>query len=266
MIVVVAGVSGSGKSVIGRALAARLGCAFEEGDDLHPAANIAKMAAGIPLDDADRRPWLDAVAAWIERLADPGENGVVSCSALKRAYRDRLRGAAKSLVFVMLDPPVASLRARLATRAGHFMPPDLLDSQLATLERPAAEEDVLLLDGDTSIEAACTAILVWLSERAARSGGMRETIDDLRRQMEAAAHALDFEEAKRLRDRIGLMRGGADSEDVRNIDTSDLARQQPGSMGLGTSQQRITPPPDWTPPSKPDPMTRGRSRPRGRRS
>ena len=89
---------------------------------------------------------------------------------------------------------------------------------------------------------------------------MTDEMDELRRRMEAAAEALDFEEAKRLRDRLNLMRGGAEAESVRDVDTSGLTRQQPGRMGLGTSQQRVAPPPGWTPPPRPDPMTRGRSR------
>jgi hypothetical protein len=94
---------------------------------------------------------------------------------------------------------------------------------------------------------------------------MTDEIDEVRRRMEAAAEALDFEEARRLRDRLNLLRGGASVEAVNDIDTAGLTRQQPGRMGLGTSQQRVTPPPGWQPPAKPDPMTRGRSRPRGRR-
>ena len=135
------GVSGSGKTTAGEALAAALGVPFEDGDALHPAANVAKMAAGIPLDDADRAPWLDAIGAVL--AAGPV---VVACSALKRAYRDRLRVAAPDLELVYLEVDRATLLDRMTHRT-HFMPPTLLDSQLATLEPPAAEEHALVMDG-----------------------------------------------------------------------------------------------------------------------
>jgi carbohydrate kinase (thermoresistant glucokinase family) len=135
------GVSGSGKSTVGAELAARLGVPFVDGDALHPVANVAKMAAGIPLDDADRWPWLDAVGA---RLAE--SRVVVACSALRRSYRDRLRAAAPDVRFVLLDGSRELLAARTGARLDHFMPPALLDSQLATLERPAPDEHVLVYD------------------------------------------------------------------------------------------------------------------------
>jgi gluconokinase len=135
------GVSGSGKSTVGAELAARLGVPFVDGDALHPVANVAKMAAGIPLDDADRWPWLDAVGT---RLAESPV--VVACSALRRSYRDRLRAAAPDVRFVLLDGSRELLAARTGARLDHFMPPALLDSQLATLERPAPDEHVLVYD------------------------------------------------------------------------------------------------------------------------
>lgn len=134
------GVSGTGKSTIGRRLAETLGLPFVEGDDLHPAANLAKMAAGIPLTDADRAPWLDRIAAVLDRPV------VVTCSALKHSYRDRLRVAAPDLVLVYLHGTPELLAARMAQRDGHFMPPSLLESQLATLEEPAADEDAIPAD------------------------------------------------------------------------------------------------------------------------
>jgi gluconokinase len=146
-VIVVMGVSGSGKSTVGGLLAERLGVPYAEADDFHPAANIAKMSAGRPLDDADRAPWLDAIAGWIAGRGDRG--GVVSCSALRRRYRDRLRAAAPGLIFVHLDGPPELIASRLAARMRHFMPAGLLDSQLEALEPLAADESgaVIPIDG-----------------------------------------------------------------------------------------------------------------------
>lgn len=142
--VVVIGVAGAGKSTIARAVADRVGAAFVEADDLHPAENVAKMAGGAPLDDADRWPWLDRVADAIRESPGPV---VVACSALRRAYRDRLRErAGRPLAFVHLDGSAELLRSRIAGRSGHFMPAALLDSQLATLEPLAADEPGVTLD------------------------------------------------------------------------------------------------------------------------
>ncbi len=142
---VIMGVSGCGKSTVGERLAQRLGVPFLEGDALHPPHNVALMAAGTPLTDADRADWLDAIAG---RLSDllPDEGMVVSCSALKRMYRDRLRVAASDLQFVHLHGDPALLATRLAQRQGHYMPPALLISQLETLEIPSADESALSLD------------------------------------------------------------------------------------------------------------------------
>jgi carbohydrate kinase (thermoresistant glucokinase family) len=139
--VVVMGVSGSGKTTVGRAIAERLGREFVEGDRLHPEANVRKMAAGVPLDDADREPWLDAVAAELARGPV-----VVTCSALKRAYRDRLRRVAPDLRIVYLHGSRELLESRVHTRAHEYMPASLLDSQLATLEEPEPDEDALAFD------------------------------------------------------------------------------------------------------------------------
>ncbi len=134
------GVSGSGKSTIASALAERLGMRFADADALHPAANVAKMAAGIPLTDSDRGPWLDAVGATLA----PGDV-VIACSALTRAYRDRLRAVAPDLALVYLRGSRDLLAERMGHRV-HFMPVSLLDSQLATLEEPAADEHPVTVD------------------------------------------------------------------------------------------------------------------------
>ncbi|MER6223976.1 gluconokinase [Streptomyces sp900105755] len=131
-VVVVMGVAGTGKTTIGPLLAARLGVPYAEGDDFHPPANIAKMSAGHPLDDADRWPWLDAIGAWAHGRA--GLGGVVSSSALKRSYRDRLRAAAPGIVFLHLSGDRRLIEDRMSHRQGHFMPTALLDSQFATLQ------------------------------------------------------------------------------------------------------------------------------------
>ncbi len=138
------GVSGSGKSTVGRGLATAAGLPFAEGDDLHSAENVAKMRAGIPLTDADRAPWLAAVAAWIGRHQAAG--GVISCSALRRAYRDRLRDGHPSVRFVCLTAAPDVLAERMAHRPGHYMPPSLLASQLATFEPLEADEPGVTLD------------------------------------------------------------------------------------------------------------------------
>ena len=146
MIVVVMGVCGSGKTTVGRELARAIGAAFIEGDDLHPAANRAKMSSGQPLTDADRWPWLDAIAAEARRMAQGGTDVVVSCSALRRTYRDRLRMAGGGVHFIHLTGTYELLARRMAARTGHFMPPGLLSSQLATLEDPEPDELVATLD------------------------------------------------------------------------------------------------------------------------
>ncbi|MFH8992124.1 gluconokinase [Streptomyces sp. NPDC017940] len=143
-VVVVMGVAGTGKTTVGPLLAARLGVPYAEGDDFHPAANIAKMSAGTPLTDEDRMPWLDAIGEWAHGRA--GLGGVVSSSALKRAYRDRLRTAAPGLVFVHLTGDRALIEDRMSHREGHFMPTKLLDSQFATLQPLGADEAGVAVD------------------------------------------------------------------------------------------------------------------------
>jgi len=144
------GVSGSGKSTVGAALAQRLGVPFVDADSLHPPANIAKMAAGEPLDDEDRHPWLERVGEW---LADHRGGGVVSCSALKRGYRDQLRAHCPQVRFLHLSGSAEVIGRRLAVRAGHFMPAALLRSQLGTLEPLGADEAGVTVDADQDVEA-----------------------------------------------------------------------------------------------------------------
>ncbi|MGW7419243.1 gluconokinase [Streptomyces sp. NPDC054813] len=143
-VVVVMGVAGTGKTTIGPLLAARLGVPYAEGDDFHPPANIAKMSAGHPLEDTDRWPWLDAIGGWAH--GREGLGGVVSSSALKRSYRDRLRAAAPGIVFVHLTGDRRLIEDRMSHRQGHFMPTALLDSQFATLEPLQADEPGVAVD------------------------------------------------------------------------------------------------------------------------
>ncbi|KXF75070.1 gluconokinase [Paramesorhizobium deserti] len=160
MRIIVMGVSGSGKSTVGAALAEKLGLPFLEGDSLHPQSNIEKMSAGIPLIDDDRWPWLDQIGA---RLAQAPDGIVISCSALKKTYRDRLREAAGSpLHFVFLDGSLAVLREHMGHRTGHFMPLAMLDSQLATLEPPTGEPLVLRQDIAEPIDRIVEASMAWL--------------------------------------------------------------------------------------------------------
>jgi gluconokinase len=143
-VLVVMGVSGTGKSTVAGLLAGWLGWDLEEGDDLHPAANVAKMHAGQPLDDDDRWPWLDRIAAWISNHLEDGNPGVITCSALKRSYRDRLR--APGVVFVHISGTREEIYERISKRQDHFMPPSLLDSQLATLEPLGEDESGVVID------------------------------------------------------------------------------------------------------------------------
>jgi gluconokinase len=171
------GVSGSGKSFLAAKLAQATGWTFAEGDDFHSEANKAKMAAAIPLTDADREPWLESLHQLLAGWESSGANGILTCSALKATYRQTLIGGLKTVHFVWLDPSRAVLQQRMAHRPGHYMPPALLDSQIATLERPTDVVDstqaaltgasadsaaVLRLDGSQTPEAAVEIILRWL--------------------------------------------------------------------------------------------------------
>ena len=144
-VVIVMGVSGSGKSTIGALLASRLHWEFEDADWLHPAANIEKMHSGIPLTDEDRRPWLDAVAAWIDQCRDSGSHGVMACSALKRRYRDVLIGDRVDVRLVYLKGSEELIARRIAVRHEHFMPRSLLHSQFEALEEPGPDENPVVV-------------------------------------------------------------------------------------------------------------------------
>src|SRR5262249_34005329 len=160
--VVVMGVSGCGKTTVGAVLAARTGWPFLDADDLHPTANVEKMARGEALTDADRWPWLDLVRSWIAARRRDGESGVIGCSALKRAYRDRLREADPDLRFAFLTGDRALLQERLVRRHGHFFPTRLIDSQFADLEPPAADEQPIIVQIGQSPTDVVDAILAGL--------------------------------------------------------------------------------------------------------
>jgi gluconokinase len=159
-VLVVMGVSGTGKSTVARSLADALGWPMEEGDDLHPEANVDKMEPGIPLTDDDRWPWLDRVGEWIDGQGRKNEPGIVTCSALKRAYRDRLRRP--NVTFVHLSGTRDAIRRRMAAREGHFMPLSLLDSQLETLEPPGPDEQVITVDLGGTPEEEVAVVLAGL--------------------------------------------------------------------------------------------------------
>ncbi len=163
--VIVMGVSGSGKSTLGTMLAAALGCTFLEGDLFHDASAVATMRAGRALTDADRWPWLDRLGSAIAAAVAADGRSVAACSALKRSYRDRLRAiVGPSTRFILLESGEDELLRRLEHRADHYMPPSLLASQLATLERPATSEPALTLDGTRSPEELCREAVHWLAD------------------------------------------------------------------------------------------------------
>jgi gluconokinase len=164
VIAIVMGVSGSGKSYLANKLAEATGWAFAEGDDYHSPSNKAKMAAGIPLTDADRGPWLDTLHEVLANWHRSGQSGILTCSALKETYRAHLTGDLPAARFIWLDPPREVLADRMAHRPGHFMPPALLDSQLATLQPPIGALNTLRLDGSEPIGTAIHRILAWLGD------------------------------------------------------------------------------------------------------
>lgn len=161
--IVVMGVSGSGKSTVAEGLVDRLGWEFAEGDDFHPPANVAKMRSGRPLDDDDRRPWLGVLAGWIGEREQSGRSVVVTCSALKRSYRDLLRNGHPSVWFahVAVDPDL--LRERVAGRTGHYMPISLLESQLAALEPLQDDEPGAAISGEGAPEVVVEELLAVLA-------------------------------------------------------------------------------------------------------
>lgn len=152
MIIVIMGVAGSGKTTIGTRLAAELGWPYAEGDDFHPPGNVAKMAAGTPLTDADREPWLRAIGGWIDDRRAGAGNGVVACSALKHAYREMLAHGRPDVRFILLAGGRDTIAQRLAARPGHFMKAGMLDSQLATFEPPVPDEHVITVSVDGTPE------------------------------------------------------------------------------------------------------------------
>ncbi len=166
LILIVMGVAGAGKTTIAKLLAEALHCPFLEGDDLHPPSNIAKIRRGVPLDDADRLPWLKAIAAAIDAWQSQGSGGVVTCSALKRRYRDILTGQRRGARLVYLHGSKELIGARLAARHGHFMPAARMDSQLAALEGPGPDENPITVDVAGEPDAILRAILDGLRKLA----------------------------------------------------------------------------------------------------
>jgi len=165
VIVVVMGVSGSGKTTVSALLAAALGCQFQEGDDLHPAENVEKMHGGTPLTDADRMPWLYRIAKEIDSWRAQGESGVLTCSALKRSYRDIIVGGRPDVTLVYLKGSYDIIRRRMAARREHFMPVALLESQFATLQEPTPDEHPIIVDVSGRPAEIATEIVRQLEAR-----------------------------------------------------------------------------------------------------
>jgi len=166
MIIIIMGVSGAGKTTIGRLLARERAWPFYDGDDVHPPANVEKMRRGIPLTDVDREPWLRTLRELIERLGAEGRSAVIACSALKQSYRERLAAGLPGVRFVYLRGDPALIRQRLAQRHGHFMPAELLQSQLEALEQP---HDAIVVDVAAPLEAIVGQITRALDGTATRT-------------------------------------------------------------------------------------------------
>jgi gluconokinase len=164
VVVIVAGLAGSGKTTVGAMLAGRMGWEFADADDFHPAANLAKMRTGIPLDDADRWPWLAAIATWMDHQITAGHCAVIACSALRQRYRDVLLDGRPAARLVFLDVDADRLRHRLEMRPGHFFPERLLSSQLAVVERPLSGPRILVLTPGDRPADTVGAIVSWLAE------------------------------------------------------------------------------------------------------
>lgn len=167
--VVVMGVAGCGKSTVAHALQDRLGWVLADGDDFHPAANIAKMSSGTPLTDEDRWPWLDLIADWTAQQDGAGHSTIVTCSALRRPYRDRLRAAPGRILFVHLAGSHELLASRMAGRTDHFMPPSLLLSQFATLEQLEEDEEGFVVDIDRPVDAIADLVVAHLTDPTPRN-------------------------------------------------------------------------------------------------
>jgi carbohydrate kinase (thermoresistant glucokinase family) len=166
MILVIMGVSGSGKTTIAQRLSRKLGWQYQEGDALHPPSNVEKMSSGTPLTDADRLPWLHKIAARIEEWRAAGVSGVVTCSALKRSYRDIIAGNRPDVVVVYPKGSQALIAGRMAERKGHFMPASLLDSQFRILEEPSPDENAITVDIDRAPDAIVDEIVRRVEEHA----------------------------------------------------------------------------------------------------
>jgi gluconokinase len=162
-VLVIMGVSGSGKTTIGALLSALLGWEFVDADSFHSAANVKKMRSGIPLTDKERWPWLRAIAVWIDQTRRAGRHGIVACSALKRSYRDILIGTRHDVRLVYLKGDVSLIGRRAAKRRGHFMPLALLPNQFETLEEPGADENPIVASIDADPEAIAARILTTLN-------------------------------------------------------------------------------------------------------
>jgi carbohydrate kinase (thermoresistant glucokinase family) len=171
VIVVLMGVSGSGKTTVAALLAAALGCQFQEGDDLHPRENVEKMRSGTPLTDADRMPWLRKIAEEIDGWRARGECGVLTCSALKRSYRDLIIGDRHDVVLVYLKGSRDLIHRRMMARHEHFMPVALLDSQFATLEEPMPDEHPIIVDVGGKPAEIAHKIVCLLEDRQHQTGG-----------------------------------------------------------------------------------------------
>jgi gluconokinase len=166
MILVIMGVSGSGKTTIAQGLSRKLGWQYQEGDALHPPSNVAKMSSGTPLTDADRLPWLHRIAAKIDEWRAAGVSGVVTCSALKRSYRDIIAGNRPDVVVVYPKGSQALIAGRMAARKGHFMPASLLDSQFRILEEPSPDENAITVGIDHAPDAIVDEIVHRVEEHA----------------------------------------------------------------------------------------------------